>query len=175
MSLVLLQAVRQNVSSDEVALLLDEGADVDFQDDQGMTALHEATLNWNVPTMRLLLNRGAAVNAVDHRGLAALNHVYKEYDGDDETGLLQIINLLLDHQAEPNHRDGDGDTVIEWAAFNGHRRIVERLLTAGVPANDALVAAEEGEQPVILEVLNRSLNPEDIEASECDDLGLRLP
>ena len=172
MSEVLLQAIRDRHSIEEIESLLVEGAEIGFQNDEGMTALHEATLNLDIPMMRFLLVRGAQVGQVDTLGRSALNHVFAEYQGDYENDLLPAINVLLEFHAAPNHAANDGDTLIQWAAFNGYTGIVTRLLAAGVSPLDAMDDALEGENQEMIELLENASNPADSLSSELDTLQI---
>jgi ankyrin repeat protein len=53
-----------------VRYLLDQGADVNAQDDRGRTALTEATFYGNLDVIKELLLRGADVNAISDSGTA---------------------------------------------------------------------------------------------------------
>ena len=46
-------------------------------------------------------------------------------------GHLGVVNLLLAHGADPNHKSGRHDTALIVAAIEGHTPILERLLQAG--------------------------------------------
>lgn len=51
-------------------------------------------------------------------------------------GNMQIMNLLLDHLANVEHRDRFGDTALHWAALNGQVEAVKRLLAAHAQIDD---------------------------------------
>jgi len=58
---------------DSVVTLLDQGADIDYQSDDGWTPLVEASVMGNTSTVKLLLERGANVNLTDNYNRSALN------------------------------------------------------------------------------------------------------
>ena len=67
--------------ADKVNLLLDEGADVNFQDNHGRTPLNIASENGRIDIVNLLLDRGADINVkdkYDHETAAELFNVVDE-------------------------------------------------------------------------------------------------
>lgn len=168
MSEVLLQAVRANLI-DEVPQLITEGANVNYRNADGMTALMEATLNLNIPMMTLLLDvYHADVHLEDNQGQTALNHVYLEHL-DAEENILPIINLLLTYHANPSHMDATRGTLLQWAAFNGHCQIARRMLEAGCEAETAIEDAYEGGDQEMIDLLENAIQPFMDETSEIDD------
>lgn len=78
-------------------------------------------------------------------------------------GHTEIVQQLLDHDAEINHADNDGRTALSVAALcvpasEGHARVVSLLLERGTEVDHRdkdgmtplLVAAFEGHSEVIL-------------------------
>jgi ankyrin repeat protein len=147
MSEELLLAVRQQRDLVEIVYLLDEEeANINYQNEDGISALHEATLNLDINTMTLLLQRGATVDLVDNLGQTALNHLHAEYYDNDETDLLPAIHLLLHFNANKNHANHAGDTLLKWAVFNGYVQITACLLMAGARLTEDLFdEAQDGE------------------------------
>lgn len=70
-----------------VRLLLDKGADIITQDENGWTPLILATMNSHVEVVKLLLERGANKEIKDKVGKTALDHA-------TETGNDELIELL---------------------------------------------------------------------------------
>lgn len=56
-----------------ISLLLDNGADVNDQDQDGNTALHVASYFGAKDALQVLLNKGADTSIVDRNGLAAVD------------------------------------------------------------------------------------------------------
>ncbi|KAI8928580.1 ankyrin repeat-containing domain protein [Entophlyctis helioformis] len=54
--------------TDLARLLLDSGAQIDVQDDNGQTALHYAAIVESADMVRLLVGRGARPDIADHDG-----------------------------------------------------------------------------------------------------------
>lgn len=104
-----------------VKLLLDHGAKLSERDSTGRTALMFAATGDNAAACETLLAAGADVNATDTgEGFTALMHAAAE-------GQLEVVKLLLQHNAERDRRDIDGDTAKSFAEKNGHTEVVKAL------------------------------------------------
>jgi ankyrin repeat protein len=181
MSQVLLQAAESGLY-DDVVELINEGADVNYQnpdlETEGYTALMEATLNLDVRMMTYLLQQGAEVNREDHNGMTAINHLYAEYIGNDEADLLPALELLHAFHADLDHTNfATQDTLIQWAAFNGHINIVMYLLDKGIDPNQAIEEAREGENPEMIALLEEAIQERTTSTAigtELDDEAARM-
>ena len=118
-------------SSEVMALLLDEGANVNLAAGSGYvgrgsyTPLHTAVANGReVEIVRLLLDRGADIDAKDGDGETPLHLA----------GEAELIRLLLDRGADPNARDDAGQTPLHSVSVSGVREpsaLVTELLKGG--------------------------------------------
>jgi ankyrin repeat protein len=112
--------------------LLDEdpGRANAFADD-GFHPLGLACFFGHVEATRLLLERGADVNALsrnEHIQTAAIHAAAASGGtGTDEATRYELIELVLDHGADPNLPQGGGFRAIDAARENGDES-VERLL-----------------------------------------------
>ena len=124
-SKALLNLVRAGGRTRLIKKLLVAGANVNYQDDYGWTALMVASENGHIDIVRLLLEKGANVNyqsAIDN--FTALMLASKKNH-------IDIVRLLLAYGANVNHQDEVGWTALIWASGNNHIDIVKLLLAAG--------------------------------------------
>jgi len=121
-------------------LLLDAGADIDAQDDSG-TALHRAAQMGEIAQTHLLIERGADVNVVAARsGMTPLMCAASNPATEPE-----LLDLLLDADADIEARSLRGETVLFYAARSGNSRVVERLLERGA---DPCAKNDLGQMPL---------------------------
>ena len=74
-----------------VKILLENGAVVDYIDNNGLTALMLAARNGQLPVAELLLSNGADINVQDKRGLTALMHAVS-------FGHEQTVEIILKYK-----------------------------------------------------------------------------
>lgn len=127
-------ALREN-SMKVFKLLLDTpGADINYGVRNGDTALMIAAFKANREAVRMLLAKGAQVN---RSGWAPLH--YAAAAGDNE-----IVQMLMDKDADLDAKSPNNTTPIMMAARGGHILTVKLLLDAGADAtlkNDAGMTA----------------------------------
>lgn len=106
-----LQGVMRDVSTagrdmETPKLLIQNGADIDVRDSDGLTLLMECAPSGDTEGARFLLENGASVNARDSSGRTALMLA---------VGRTEIIHLLLSHGADINACDNAGRTALMYA------------------------------------------------------------
>ncbi|KAL8695683.1 MAG: hypothetical protein Q9224_003239 [Gallowayella concinna] len=111
-----------------VRLLAEAGVDLDYQDDQGETALHLAARFGHLECAQALLNdsitQPANVELTESVfGWTPLFVACVE-------GHLRIVELLIDAKAHLSKADTSGWTAQEHAALRGHIHIAEKLATS---------------------------------------------
>jgi ankyrin repeat protein len=145
---------------DEVELLIDIGADIEFQDEQGRTPLSWASGEWDSASVKILLQRGANVESADKQGrtpllwAARVNTVERvlyqmlqlpdpDAFGDDgrpppvfrlgqRPDPRAVMTLLLDGGANIEARDEKlGETALSFSVWSGDKSAVELLLERG--------------------------------------------
>jgi ankyrin repeat protein len=151
---------------DIIQLLLDSNANINLEDKRGRTPLLWAAQKGHETIVsKLLASAGVNVDYPDTDGRTPLSHAA-------ELGLAEIVQLLLDSNADINLEDKRGRTPLLWATQEGHETIVSELLaSAGVdvdhPDPDGRAplshAAELGRGEVIQLLLdsNADINLED--------------
>ena len=91
----------------------------------------------------LLIAKGVPVNVNDSLGCSVLA-------GASFRGDVEVVQLLLDKQSDPNQAARGGSTALHQAAFKGHLAVVELLLANGA---NALATKEDGSSPLLLACL----------------------
>jgi ankyrin repeat protein len=148
-----------------VAMLLDKGATVDFQDKRGRTALDHAAAEGKIEAMRLLLAHKANPNLRAKDSSTPLLTAIR-------FGHLVAGSLLLDNGADINAADSDGNTPLIIAAegtayMPNNTPLVEALLNknAKVDTQDShgrtafYRAAAEGKTDAARLLLDKKANP----------------
>ncbi len=137
--------------------LIDQRADVNGAQPDGMTALHWAAHHKDLEAARILVKAGARANAANRYGVTPLSLACvngnepmvvllldagadpnAKLRGDEtalltasRTGNLGAVKQLLARGADVNARERKGQTALMWASAEGHAEVVEALLGAG--------------------------------------------
>ncbi|KAH9127103.1 hypothetical protein AeMF1_002545 [Aphanomyces euteiches] len=141
---------------ESVRKLLNDHADVNFNDENGRTVLHWASWLGRFVVIKELLARGASVNAASNNGETAL-HVASLH------GHSEVVNALLARGASVDATRYDAWTALHLASKYGRLDIVKELLARGASVdlanNDGWtalhLASREGHLDIVKELLAR--------------------
>jgi uncharacterized protein len=122
--------------ADRIRDLLDEDPSrANAFGDDGFHALGLACFFGHVDAARLLLERGADVNALstnEHIQTAAIHAAAASNEqGSGESTRYELVELVLEHGADPNLRQGGGFRAIDAARQNGDTRVEQFLRDHG--------------------------------------------
>ena len=126
------------------------GANVDWQNNDGWTALHVCAYKNRPEILRMLIDAGADVNIQDNDGWTAL-HVcaYKNRP--------EILRMLIDAGADLNMQDNRGRTPLQYCVDWNHSRIAKMLIDAGadktIPNNNGTLPYELADTQELKELL----------------------
>ncbi len=110
---------------EQVRALIDAGADLDEQGDNGETALNTAILEGHVAVAVLLIDRGANIGARNKGGFTALHAAAY-------VNAVEIAERLLDRGADVNDQQNKaGGTALSVASEEGHAGVAKVLITHG--------------------------------------------
>ena len=101
--------------------------------DDGFHPVGLASFFGHVDTARLLYERGADANQIarnEHIQTAAI-HAAAASEGKDEDVRYALVELALEHGADPNLEQGGGFRAIDAARQNGDARVEQLLLEHG--------------------------------------------
>jgi acyl-CoA-binding protein len=91
---------------------------LNFKDDMGQTALHMAADNGSLSVLRYLLtDYDMDVNAADDNGISVLQAAVI-------AGQIDVCRFLLEHGANPDQEDEDGDTPRHCAVDDGSEELL---------------------------------------------------
>jgi uncharacterized protein len=159
-----------------IRALLEQHADVNAPQVDGMTALHWAAHYDDLETVQRLVRAGANVKAENRYGVtplslactngnAAMVELLLEAGADPNTALpggetalmtaartgkIGAVKALLARGADVHHKDSHrGQTALMWAAAEGHAEVVETLIEAGA---DFRTPVDSGFSPLLFAV-----------------------
>ncbi|XP_063703140.1 protein phosphatase 1 regulatory subunit 12A [Culicoides brevitarsis] len=140
---------------DEVKALLEQGADIDTTNIDGLTALHQACIDDNLDMVEFLISQGADVNRKDNEGWTPL-HVTASCD------LLSIAGFLIESGADLSSINSDGDLPIDLVQSDEMRNLIQKHVNEqGIDCDQA----KQIEEKLMLEDAKRWLRSD---ASEAD-------
>ncbi|BFZ09622.1 hypothetical protein BsWGS_12661 [Bradybaena similaris] len=118
----LLQAASQG-AKDTVQMLLNAGCYIDVQDEDGNSAIHEASWNGFSQTAELLVKYNCNVCLMNKAGFTALHLAA-------QNGHNECSRVLLYAGCNPDIKNNYGDTALHTAARYGHAGVARILISA---------------------------------------------
>ncbi|MGH0149212.1 UNVERIFIED_CONTAM: hypothetical protein FKN15_020375 [Acipenser sinensis] len=118
--------------SDEVLKLLDRGADINYANVDGLTALHQACIDDNIKMVTFLVENGAIINQPDNEGWIPLHAAAS-------CGYLDIAEYLICQGADVGVVNSEGETPLDIA----EEEAMEELLQNEVNRQEAVRKEEE--------------------------------
>ncbi len=146
----------ERAGPDQVRRLVEQGADPNSPQADGMTAMHWAAYRDDEAMAELLVANGAEPDLANRYGVTALSLA-------SENGNAAIVELLLEAGADPNRAVRGGETPLMTASRTGRIDAVRALLARGaeVGARDVIGgqtalmwAAAEGHADVLRELID---------------------
>ncbi|MDD5555899.1 MAG: exodeoxyribonuclease VII large subunit [bacterium] len=113
---------------DEVKKLIQEGTDVNIEDDKGGSPLLWAALWGNKEIIELLIKKGAEINSKSDSGNTPLMFASR-------TPYKENVKLLINNGAEVDATNNAGVTALMLAALEGRSEIVDLLIQNGADVN----------------------------------------
>ncbi|XP_062918220.1 protein phosphatase 1 regulatory subunit 12A-like isoform X7 [Mobula hypostoma] len=125
---------------DEVEKLLQRGADINYTNVDGLTALHQACIDENLSMVTFLLEHGANVNQPDNEGWTALHAAAS-------CGFMEITEYLIKQRANVAAVNSEGELPIDIAQGEALEKMLKEVIKKqGI---DVEVARKEEEQQMI--------------------------
>eukprot|EP00079_Xenopus_tropicalis_P012884 XP_002940427.2 PREDICTED: protein phosphatase 1 regulatory subunit 12A isoform X1 [Xenopus tropicalis] len=134
--------------TDEVLKLLDRGADINYANVDGLTALHQACIDDNIDMVKFLVEHGAGINQPDNEGWIPLHAA-------SSCGYLDIAEYLISKGASVGVVNSEVDTPLDIA----EEEAMEDLLQNEVNRQGIDVeAARKEEERIMLRDARQWLN-----------------
>jgi ankyrin repeat protein len=117
-------------ASNVIPILFAHGANIGAYNNDGITALHQASISFHRRHLKLaksLLTHGAAVNAIDNRGETPLHYASRN----TRPGSLFMVKFLLKNGADVNALSQLGHSPLQHAVRMDHQRVAPLLVAHG--------------------------------------------
>ncbi|XP_071142187.1 uncharacterized protein [Mytilus edulis] len=119
-----LTTAAQDGDTEALKVCLQNGADIDYQDVDGYTALMRAAEEGHLEICRHLIDRGCKIDITSDYGQTALMFAARR-------GHLEICRLLIDRGCKIDITTEDGWTALMSAAWRGHLEVCRLLIDRG--------------------------------------------
>ncbi|KAG7454664.1 hypothetical protein MATL_G00262220 [Megalops atlanticus] len=134
--------------TEEVLRLLDRGADINYANVDGLTALHQACIDDNVDMVTFLVEHGASINQPDNEGWIPLHAAAS-------CGYMDIAEYLIGQGANVGVVNSEGETPLDIA----EEEAMEELLKNEINRQGLdIEAARKEEERIMLRDARQWLN-----------------
>ncbi|XP_059367312.1 protein phosphatase 1 regulatory subunit 12A-like isoform X1 [Carassius carassius] len=134
--------------TEEVLRMLDRGADINYANVDGLTALHQACIDDNVDMVTFLVEHGACINQPDNEGWIPLHAAAS-------CGYLDIAEYLISQGASVGVVNSEGETPLDIA----EEEAMEELLQNEINRQGLdIEAARKEEEQIMLRDARQWLN-----------------
>lgn len=142
---------------DVIKTLIKSGADVNCQDAEGCTPLHQV-YNANLDVIKLLINHGADCNALNHSEEPPIFRMSQAEDAENK------IKELLDYGADLMYTKSNGENIMHTAGSE----VIPFLIASGIDVNSRTntgetplhTACAEIDSSVVAALLENGADPE---------------
>ncbi|XP_036345430.1 LOW QUALITY PROTEIN: protein phosphatase 1 regulatory subunit 12A-like [Rhagoletis pomonella] len=143
---------------EEVLKLLENGADINTANVDGLTALHQACIDDNLEMVEFLIEHGADINRQDNEGWTPLHATAS-------CGFVSIARYLVEHDADPAAVNSDGDLAVDLAVDIQHLPMMDFMQKVMTEHNIDCEKARQAEEQLMLSDAKKWLRSD---ASEVD-------
>ncbi|XP_063073216.1 protein phosphatase 1 regulatory subunit 12A isoform X3 [Engraulis encrasicolus] len=134
--------------TEEVLRMLDRGADINYANVDGLTALHQACIDDNVDMVTFLVEHGASINQPDNEGWIPLHAAAS-------CGYLDIAEYLIGQGASVGVVNSEGETPLDIAEEEAMEELLQNEINRqGVD----IEAARKEEERIMLRDARQWLN-----------------
>uniref|UniRef100_A0A4W5NQ21 Protein phosphatase 1 regulatory subunit n=1 Tax=Hucho hucho TaxID=62062 RepID=A0A4W5NQ21_9TELE len=134
--------------TEEVLRMIDRGADINYANVDGLTALHQACIDDNVDMVTFLVEHGAAINQPDNEGWIPLHAAAS-------CGYIDIAEYLIGQGASVGVVNSEGETPLDIA----EEEAMEELLKNEINRQGVdIEAARKEEERIMLRDARQWLN-----------------
>lgn len=132
-------ASHNNAKTSKAKIIIGEGAQVDWQDEDGETPLHRACYNGNMDMMMLLIDHKADIDIIDDWGESPLYYAARR-------NRVSTVRALVEAGANINIRGHKNKTAAERAKEKGYHALSDYLTTEALHIRfHVTVCKESGE------------------------------
>lgn len=145
-----------------VLVMINDGVDVNAAQSDGTTALMYAAHQNDLQLVKALVSAGASVKQVNDYGASVISEAsISGTSGSGASAGTDILKILLEHGADANWSNPEGETPLMNAARGGHLAAAKLLLQHGAQVNaiegwggqSALMWAAAQSQPEMMNLL----------------------